>query len=84
MSQKAFQAYANDCSASALSAKKAAQKFFTNFPSKRKCNVTEGVVDGNFFTVTYGRKSDGEWPQSFRNVTKKTLQELPDVDFPME
>jgi hypothetical protein len=82
MKQKAFQAYANGCTVTASSARKAAQKFFETFKGKRKCNVTEGTVDGPFFTVVYGRASDGEWPQRFTDVTKKTIETLPDVDFP--
>ena len=83
MAQKAFQAYASGCTVTARSARKAAQLFFGTYPNKRKCNVTEGAVDGVFFCVTYGRKSDGEWPQSFRDVTKKSVDALPDVDFPL-
>lgn len=85
MPYKAFQAYASGAgTATAQSARKAAQKFFATFPGKRKCTVTEGTVDGIFFTVVYGRASDGEWPQRFADVTKKTVDTLPDVDFPTE
>ena len=82
MSQKAFQAYRDGGTVTASSARKAAAEFFKRFPSKRKCNVMEGSIDGQFFTVFYGRTSEGDWPQSYRDVTKKTMIELPDVDFP--
>lgn len=77
---KAFQAYSTGgFKATAETARKAADKFFADFPTKRKCNVIEGKVDGHFFTVTYGQRSKGEWPMSFKDVTKKTVSTLPDV-----
>jgi hypothetical protein len=82
MKQKAFQAHASGCTVTASSARKAAQAFFEKFPNKRKCSIIEGTIDGLFFTVVYGRQSEGQWPQSFKDVTKKTMGELPDVDFP--
>jgi hypothetical protein len=75
---KAYQAYAAGVSCSAPTARKAAQQFFERFPSKRKCNVIEGKIEGDFFVVSYGRRSDGNWPESFRDITKKTAANLPD------
>ena len=76
---KAFQAYATTgFSVTAPTARQAARLFFERFPTKRKCNVIEGVADDYFFTVTYGRRSDGNWPESFKDVTKKTALGLPD------
>lgn len=74
----AFQAYGNGSTVTRGTARGAAEAFFKENPTKRKCNVIEGEVNGNFFTVTYGRKSDGQWPQSFKDVTKKQVQDLPD------
>ena len=76
---KAFQAHATGATVTALTARAAARKFFERFPTRRKCNVIEGTVDGPFFSIRYGRKSAGEWPQSWRDVTKKTVETLPDV-----
>jgi hypothetical protein len=75
---KAFQAYAKGCrTTSAASPRAAAEAFFVAFPDKRKCNVIEGKTDGHFFTVTYGRTSEGEWPQSYKDITKKSAANLP-------
>ena len=74
---KAFKAYAKEGHVTADSPKAAAILFFATYPSKRKCNVIEGEYDGLFFTVRYGRASAGEWPQSFKDVTKKAAELLP-------
>lgn len=75
---KEFQAYGKAGSANATSAQLAAKLYFEKFPSSRKCNVIQGKTDGHFFTVTYGKNSDGEWPLSFKDVTKKSLSGLPE------
>ena len=77
---KAFQAYASGgfCTA-AETPRKAAESFFSRFPSKRKCNIIEGESDGHFFTVTYGRTSEGQWPMSIKDVTRGGVAALPDV-----
>lgn len=46
--------------------------FFLVNPKARKCNITEGDVDGGFFVVSY---SPGKWPRSFKDVTRKTVLE---------
>ena len=75
---KAFQAYATGCTVvSTESPKAAAIEFFSKNPTKRKCNVTQGALEGHFFVVKYGRVSEGEWPQSFKDVTRKTMMALP-------
>jgi hypothetical protein len=74
---KAYRASATGCGATAETPKAAAEKFFTMFPTKRKCDIIEGQTDGRFFTVTYGRASVGEWPQYYKAVTKKTADTLP-------
>lgn len=75
---KAFQAYSKHGKILAVTPRLAALAFFKHFPKARKCNIIEGEKDGVFFTVRYGRASAGEWPQSFKDVTKKTIDTLPD------
>jgi hypothetical protein len=80
---KAFQAYARGhASKTADTPKQAAEAFFSANPRARKCDVIEGVIEVTsgveFFVIKYGRTSEGEWPQSFRDVTKKTAGALPD------
>lgn len=76
---KGFKAYGVGCTATAETPLKAGEKFFQNFPDKRKCNVIEGTIDGPFFTVRYGRKSEGDWPRSWKDITKKTVATLPNL-----
>jgi hypothetical protein len=77
---KAFQAHAKGATVVAMTARAAARKFFERFPNRRKCSVIEGTVDGPFFSVRYGRVNNvGEWPQSWRDVTKAQVETLPDV-----
>jgi hypothetical protein len=76
---KQFQAYASGVyGVVADSPKAAALLFFETYPTKRKCNLIEGIKDGHFFSVTYGRASDGNWPQSFKDITKKGAALLPE------
>ena len=78
---KAYQAYGADSSTfTADTPRKAALGFFSAFPNKRKCNVIEGETDGIFFTVRYGRKSEGQWPSYYKDVTKKAAADLPDSE----
>ena len=72
----AFKVYAKDCSITADTPHAAAVSFFDTFPSKRKCNIIEGAVDGVFFTVTFGLAREGKWPRSYKGVTRKTLINL--------
>lgn len=77
---KAYQAYAaGGFAVTRETPQKAARAFFERFPGKRKCNITEGTVDGECFSVRYGRKSAGEWPASWRDITKKQVALLPDT-----
>lgn len=82
---KAFRAYAGSkyLSRVADTPKKAAEAFFASNPGARKCDVIQGVIettdDVGFFVVKYGRASEGDWPQSFKEVTKKTAATLPDT-----
>ena len=77
---KAYQAYAHECRVTKATPRQAAEAFFAQWPNKRKCNVIDGETDGQFFTVHYGRKSEGKWPSSWRDVTKKMVAELPDEE----
>ena len=74
---KAFRASAKDCGLTRETPHAAAVAFFNEFPSKRKCDVIEGEADGHFFTVRFGRKTEGDWPKSWKGITKKTLIDLP-------
>lgn len=74
---KEFQAYGKAGNANATSPQLAATSYFEKFPNSRKCNVIEGKTDGHFFTITYGKNSEGEWPLSFKDITKKSISELP-------
>ena len=71
---KAFKAYSSHGWATAETPRAAAEKFFSDFPSARKCSIIEGVVNGKLFSTTYG---PGEWPKSWKDVTRKTLADLP-------
>lgn len=74
---KAFQAYGNGSRVTGSTPMEAAVAFFEQNPNKRKCNIVEGTLDGHFFTVRYGRASEGDWPKSWQDVTKKAAQDLP-------
>lgn len=76
---KAFQAHGTGCTATAETPLAAATKFFAAYPTRRKCSVIEGNVEGPFFQVRYGSKAKGEWPRSWKDVTKKTLNTLPNL-----
>ena len=74
---KAYRAYGTNCNATAATPRQAAEAFFAQYPNKRKCSVIEGELDGHFFTVSYGRASEGKWPSSWKDVTKKVVADLP-------
>ena len=75
---KAYQAYSKHGSVTELTPKQAAQVFFSHFPSARKCNITQGETDGQFFTVTYGNRfSNCGMPESWKDVSKKQVNDLP-------
>lgn len=76
MNEKAFQATGKAGSVVRQTAREAAVAYFESFPTSRKCNVVEGHTDGPFFVITYGRKSEGKWPLSFKDVTKKQAHTL--------
>lgn len=72
----AFQAYASGDRCTRETAREAASEFFKQFPNRRKCNVTEGKIDGGFFVValSFDPKVRG---RSFKDVTKKMVDTLP-------
>lgn len=74
MTDKTFRAYA----AAATSTydpnpNAAARAFFERNPNKRKCSVTEGIIDGSAFVVAYSPEA---WPRRFKDVTKKMIGTL--------
>jgi hypothetical protein len=77
---KAYRASANGSGFTAPTPRQAAIKFFTSFPTKRKCDIIEGEANDGFFTVKFGRASEGEWPQSWKAITKKQIDTLPDSE----
>ncbi|WP_429037529.1 hypothetical protein [Aeromonas media] len=73
----AFQAHQkNHGQVTAQTPRAAAELFFATFPKARKCNLIEGTIDNDFFTVVYDPK---KWPRAFKDVTKKTIIELPET-----
>jgi hypothetical protein len=75
----AYRAYGakGSFSLAAKTARRAAEAFFEAHPSRRKCNVIQGVSEGGFFTTAYTR---GNWPLSYKDVTRQTVASLPDVE----
>ena len=75
----AYQAYGTGSErVTAPTPKAAAEAYFIAFPNKRKCDLIQGESKDGFFTVTFGRASEGKWPKSYKDVTKKTVATLPD------
>lgn len=72
---KAYRAYSKTGNVTAETPKKAAEKFFLEFPKARKCNILSGEVSGNFFTIIYGTGNNR--PEKWNDVTKKMINELP-------
>jgi hypothetical protein len=78
---RAYQAYSKGgFSRTASTPKQAAIAFFAEWPAKRKCDIIQGDAKDGFFTVTYGRKSAGQWPSHWPDVIKKTIDTLPDTN----
>ncbi len=73
---KSYRAYAADGGVTASNPQQAAREFFLTFLNKRKCDVIQGESDGVFFSVRYGLSTD-ERPSRWKDVTKKTLLQLP-------
>lgn len=85
METVAYRAYsAQGCCMSGYAAtpRKAANAFFLVNPTARKASVVEGRLqsDGRFAFVVIHRKESGlRWPDFWRNVSKHTTGNLPDV-----
>lgn len=78
---KTFRAYADGATSTyADNPRAAGEAFFEANPNKRKCSVIEGELDGPSFVVRYGRKSEGDWPSSYKDVTKRSLILLPGAE----
>lgn len=73
---KAYRATGTKGGMTAETPKKAALKYFEAFPTSRKCDIVSGEINGAFFTVTYGRGDN--WPTHYRDITKKSANDLPD------
>ena len=71
----AYQAYATGACVTSDTPSNAALEFFETFPNKRKCTVTEGHVDGQFFVRTFNLR-EGRSPRRWENVTKKMAPTL--------
>lgn len=68
-----FQAYAKGHkTAYGATPREAQGSFFLVNPRARKCNITEGETDGEFFVVSF---SAGKRTRSFKDVTRKTVLE---------
>ena len=72
---KEYQAYAKGDYAYGDTPRAAARAFFDKYPARRKCNIIEGELDGGFFRIVYDPKT---WPYSAKDVTKKTIDQLPE------
>lgn len=79
---RAFQAYGKAGRVTAGTPREAAARYFAEFPTSRKCNIVEGKAEGRFFTVSYGRASNGEWPSNWKDVSKNTVAKLPGPEAP--
>lgn len=76
--QIAYQASAKGCHTTAETPRKAAEKFFDMFPSKRKCNVTQGETDGMFFIMKISVDvHQYTLANRWKDITKKTIDTLP-------
>ena len=73
----AFRAYASGDCCTRETAREAATEFFAQFTKRRKCNVTEGKIDGNFFVVAMSSDPTVRG-RSFKDVTKKMVDTLPE------
>lgn len=75
----AYQAYANGYRTTKPTPRQAAEKFFQDNPTRRKCDVQEGESEGGFFTVKLSLVA-GKKSSRWKDVTKKTVATLPDTE----
>lgn len=73
---KAFQAFGTQGCVTAATARDAAEQFFQKYPKCRKCDVVEGLHDGECFTRVV-RLNAPQRTASYSNITKKTAADLP-------
>ena len=71
---KAYKAYGKAGHVTRGTPRGAAEAYFAEFPTSRKCSVIEGETDGRFFVTTYG---PGKTPFHAGHVTKKQAADLP-------
>ena len=76
--QIAWKAAGNAGHLTGPTARAAAQAYFERYPNSRKCSVFSGWLDGEFFIMRFGKISEGDWPTTYRDVTKKTVNDLPE------
>lgn len=76
---RAYQAYGPAGRVTASTPRAAAAAYFATHPGRRTCDVIAGEIDGPFFTVRYGRASEGDWPSSWKGITPRTAGTLPDA-----
>lgn len=44
-----------------------------------KIKTNELIGHALDWVVAYGRASEGKWPKNWKNVTRKTISDLPDT-----
>lgn len=71
----AYKAFTQDAAFTADTPRAAAQGFFNKYPTKRKCTIWAGTVDGSFFTVAI--RLCGRGVSHYNDVTKKSMAYLP-------
>lgn len=71
-----FRAYGKPGYVTRNTPKEAALAYFAEFPTSRKCDIQEGMLDGVFFTVTYNLHVGGVKPLRFKDVSKKTANTI--------
>jgi hypothetical protein len=69
----AFQASSTKGTALGMTAKEAAIAYFEKFPSSRKCDIREGLLEGGFFTLVISRNST---MFKMNDVSKKMIEIL--------
>lgn len=72
---KIFKAFGKSGTATGHSVKTAALAYFEKFPKSRKCDVREGVQDGQFFTLSL---SVGCKSSTIYGITKKQADAMDD------
>ena len=71
---KAYKAYGKAGHVTRGTPREAAEAYFAEFPSSRKCSVIEGETDGRFFVTTYDPRKAHFYA---KDVTKNQVAGLP-------